>query len=148
VIVATTMASFFLNAVFACAIAQSGRPAIRPAAAQARRHFTPILAWGVVIGIPLAFSTTVVTRWGRPWFTVSLGIIVGMMMVCYVAIPARIIGSTRVSQGMTSCGPRWSAGRWVWSCARRPTCSAASDFSCSVQALCWFLGSSCSRWGP
>ena len=40
----------------------------------------------------LALSTTVVTRWGRPWFTLSLGIVIGVMMVCYVAVPARLIG--------------------------------------------------------
>jgi hypothetical protein len=40
----------------------------------------------------LAFSTMIVTRWGRPWFTLSLGIVVGVMMVCYVSIPARLIG--------------------------------------------------------
>src|SRR5512135_3490693 len=90
VIVAITMASFFLNAVFAFAVAQGGQPAIRPAVAQARRHLRPILAWGAMIGILLAFSTTVVTRWGRPWFTLSLGIVVGVMMVCYVAVPARL----------------------------------------------------------
>ena len=35
----------------------------------------------------------VVTRWGRPWFTLALGIVVGVMMVCYVAVPARLIGA-------------------------------------------------------
>ena len=29
---------------------------------------------------------------GRPWFTLSLGIVTGVMMVSYVAVPARIIG--------------------------------------------------------
>ena len=46
----------------------------------------------------LAFSTTVVTRWGRPWFTLSLGIIVGVMMVSYVAVPARLIGAAKRKQ--------------------------------------------------
>ena len=46
----------------------------------------------------LAFSTIVVTRWGRPWFTISLGIVVGVMMVCYVAVPARLIGATPPKQ--------------------------------------------------
>ncbi len=46
----------------------------------------------------LAFSTTVVTRWGRPWFTLSLGIIVGVMMVSYVAVPARLIGAPKRKQ--------------------------------------------------
>ena len=47
---------------------------------------------GGVVGLLLALSTTVVTRWGRPWFTLSLGIVIGVMMVCYVAVPSRLIG--------------------------------------------------------
>jgi surfactin synthase thioesterase subunit len=31
---------------------------------------------GVLLGALLAFSTTIVTRWGRPWFTISLGVTV------------------------------------------------------------------------
>ena len=92
VIVAITVASFFLNAVFAFAITRPGRPEIRPAVAQARRHLTPIVMSGAVIGLLLALSTTVVTRWGRPWFTLSLGIVTGVMMVAYIAVPARLIG--------------------------------------------------------
>jgi hypothetical protein len=51
------------------------------------------MASGVVVGALLAFSTLVVTRRGRPWFTISLGIVVGVMMISYVAVPARLIGS-------------------------------------------------------
>ena len=92
-IVAITVASFFLNAVFAFAVSRSGRPEVRPAVAQARQHLRPIMLSGAVVGALLAFSTIVVTRWGRPWFTISLGIVVGVMMVCYVAVPSRLIGS-------------------------------------------------------
>ena len=91
-IVAITVASFFLNAVFAFAISRPGGPEVRPAVAQARQHLRPIIVSSVVVGLLLAFSTIVVTRWGRPWFTISLGIVVGVMMVCYVAIPSRLIG--------------------------------------------------------
>ncbi len=91
VIVAITVASFFLNAVFGFAISQSGRPEIRPAIAQARRHLRAIIVAGAAVGLLLAFSTTVVTRWGRPWFTISLGIVCGVMMVSYVAVPARLM---------------------------------------------------------
>ena len=92
-IIAITIASFFLNAVFAFAVSRPGRPEVRPAFAQARQHLRPIMASGAVIGVLLAFSTIVVTRWGRPWFTISLGIVVGVMMVSYVAVPARLIGA-------------------------------------------------------
>ena len=93
VIVAITVVCFFLNAVFAFAISRPGAPEIRPAVAQARRHLTPILVSGAIVGLALALSTMVVTRWGRPWFTLSLGIVVGVMMVSYVAVPARLIGT-------------------------------------------------------
>ena len=91
-IVAITVASFFLNAVFAFAITQPGTPEIRPAVAQARTHLRTIVVSGATIGLALALTTTVVTRWGRPWFTLSLGIVTAMLMVSYVAIPARLIG--------------------------------------------------------
>ncbi len=51
-----------------------------------------ILAWGVSIGILLSFSTLVTTRWGKLPFALSQGIIVGIMMLCYLAVPARMVG--------------------------------------------------------
>lgn len=92
-IVAITAASFFLNAVFAFAVARAGKPEIRPAVAEARRHAAPILGSGAVVGVLLALSTLFATRSGRPWFTLSLGIVVGAMMVAYIAVPARLIGA-------------------------------------------------------
>ena len=91
-IVAITIAAFFLNAVFAFAIAQDGRPEVRPAMDTARKHMKSIAAWGTVVGLMLGFATTVVTRWGRPWFTIALGIVIGVMMVCYVAVPSGLVG--------------------------------------------------------
>lgn len=91
-IVAITVASFLLNSVFAFAISRPGRPEVRPAVTQARQQPRPMIVSGVVVGLLLAFATLVVTRWGRPWFTISLGIVVGLMMVCYVAIPSRVVG--------------------------------------------------------
>jgi hypothetical protein len=93
VIVAITVLSFFLNAVFAFAITRPGAPQIRPAVAQARSHLTPIVVSGGAVGLMLAFAVTVVTRWGSPWFALSLGIVIGLMMVCYVAVPSRLIGA-------------------------------------------------------
>jgi hypothetical protein len=87
-----TAASFYLNAVFAFAIIQPGRPQIRPAFTQARSHLFVALAWGAAVGILLGLATVVVPRWGLFWFAVSLSIVVGLMMVCYVAVPSRLIG--------------------------------------------------------
>ncbi len=97
-IVALTVASYSLNAALAFAISQPGRAEIRPAVARARRHWVPIAVSGAITSALLAFSTTVVTRWGRPWLTLSLGIIVGVMMVSYVAVPARLIGAAKRKQ--------------------------------------------------
>jgi magnesium-transporting ATPase (P-type) len=87
-----TAASFFLNAVFAFAIVGPGRPEIRPAFTRARSHLAVVLSWGFAVGVALGLSTMVFTRWGRLWFGLSLSIVIGVMMVCYVAVPARLIG--------------------------------------------------------
>ncbi len=91
-IVLVTAGCFFLNSVFAFAIARSPRPAIRPAFAAARLRMSPIIASGAVVGVLLALSMTVAVRWPSPWFALSLGIIVGLMMICYVAVPSRLMG--------------------------------------------------------
>ena len=124
-IIAITMASFFLNAVFAFAIAKPGRPEVRPGVEEARRHRTPILVSGGIVGALLAFSTMIVTRWGRPWFGLVLSIVVGLMMLCYVAVPARLLGGKPAQSrrdklttsavggalGATVCTPPYLLGR-------------------------------------
>ncbi|MFY9864313.1 MAG: hypothetical protein WAK58_10890, partial [Trebonia sp.] len=84
-----TAASFFLNAVFAFAISSEGPPAIRPGFAQARSHLAVVLEWGAAVGICLGLATVIFVRWGVLWFGLSLSIVVAVMMVCYVAVPAR-----------------------------------------------------------
>ena len=93
-VVAITMASFFLNAVFAFAIARPGPPKIRPAFTTARSHAGVVLGWGTGVGLLLGFATVIVVRWGLGWFALSLSIVLGIMMVCYVTVPARLIGVT------------------------------------------------------
>jgi hypothetical protein len=79
-ITAITAAAFFLNAVFPFAIAEPGPPEIRPAFARARAHRRVVVGSGAVVGVFLGLSTIVVTRWGRPWFTLSLGVVIGVMI--------------------------------------------------------------------
>jgi hypothetical protein len=124
-VAAVTAAGFYLNAVFAFAIVQPGRPQIRPAFTQARAHLPIVLGSGAVAGLLLGLSTVVVPRWGLFWFAVSLSIVVGIMMVCYVAVPARLIGmKTAVSKrdkltatavggvvGAVICAPPYALGR-------------------------------------
>jgi hypothetical protein len=92
VILMITAASFFLNAVFAFAISVKGTPQIRPAFATARSHRGDILASGFMIGVLLGFSAIVVDRWGQFWFAFSMGIMCGVLMFAYVAVPARLLG--------------------------------------------------------
>jgi UPF0716 family protein affecting phage T7 exclusion len=91
-IVAITAASLFLDAAFAFAIADKLPPKVRTGFRGARDHLPPILISGGALGVLLAVSTTVVTRSGSPWFALSLGIVIALMMIAYVAVPSRLIG--------------------------------------------------------
>jgi hypothetical protein len=125
VIAGLTAGSYFLNGVFAFAISKPGAPQIRPAFTEAKRHIRTILAWGLVVGLALGFATMVVDRWGKLWFSLTLSIVVAIMMVTYVAVPARLIGmkserSTRDkltasavggAVGAVVCTPPFALGR-------------------------------------
>ena len=87
-----TAASYFLNAVFAFAIAKPGPPQIRPAFHEARSHLAVVLGVGAAVGLCLGLSTVVLPYWGLWWFALTLSIVIGVMMVSYVAVPARLIG--------------------------------------------------------
>lgn len=94
IVIALTILSFHLNAVFAYAISGDGEPDIGAAFRRARQRPLPVVLWGGLAGALLALATTVAPRWGRPWFTLTLGPVVGLLMVAYVALPARMIGVT------------------------------------------------------
>jgi hypothetical protein len=120
-----TAASFYLNAVFAFAIVQPGRPQIRPAFTQAHQHLLVVLGSGAVVGVLLGLAMVVVSRWGQFWFAFALSIVVGIMMVCYVAIPSRLIGMKAIvskrdklaasvvggAVGAVVCTPPYALGR-------------------------------------
>jgi hypothetical protein len=120
-----TAACFYLNAVFGFAISQPGQPRIRPAFALARRHLGVVLGVGLVVGVALGVSAIVVPRWGPPWFALSLGIVIGVMMLTYVTVPARIVGLKPVGSrrdkmaaaaiggtiGALVCAPAYVIGR-------------------------------------
>lgn len=124
-IVAITAACFFLNALFAFAITRTPPPEIRPAYATARLRLRPILAWGAGVGVLLAIATTFAPRWGRPWFALSLGGVIAVMMIAYVAVPSRLIGikparsrrekltasALGAALGTTVCTPPYLLGR-------------------------------------
>ena len=92
VIALVTAAAFYLNAVFAFAISQPGKPRIRPGFALAGHHLALVLGVGLIVGAALGVSAVVVPRWGLHWYTLALGTVIGVMMLTYVTVPARIVG--------------------------------------------------------
>jgi hypothetical protein len=95
-IVLVTVACYYLNAVFAFAISGPGKPQIRSGFVRTRRRLDVILAVGLIIGLALGISVIVVPRFGLWWFAFSLSIVIGVMMLTYVAIPSRLIGMKAV----------------------------------------------------
>ena len=73
--------------MFGFAISGPAPPQVRQAFAEARSHHPGILVPGIVVGLLLGFASTVVTRWGAPWFGITMGAVIGLMMICYVAVP-------------------------------------------------------------
>jgi hypothetical protein len=120
-----TAACFYLNSVFAFAILQPGTPQVRPAFTLARLHLKVVLPIGLVVGAALGVSAIVVPRWGLFWFALSLGIVVGVLMLTYVTVPARVAGIKMVASrrdkmaaaaiggtlGAIICSPAYVIGR-------------------------------------
>jgi hypothetical protein len=90
-ILAITIVALFLNVVFAFAVAQHGRPLVRPAFAETRLHSSAVLAAGGAVGLLLGASVTFGAQLQHPWFTFTLGVSVGLMMVVYLSFPARLM---------------------------------------------------------
>lgn len=91
-VAAVSVASFYLNAVFAFSISRPGKPAIGPAFALARRHLAVVGSFGFAVGVALGYSIAVVPRWGLWWFTFSMSVVIAVMMLTYVTVPSRLVG--------------------------------------------------------
>ncbi len=92
-VVVGTIVALWCNAVFAFAIDGPPPPRIAPAVRQTRRGMRMVLISGLVVGGALAFATVVVPRIAGPWvFSLVLGAMLGVMLISFVAVPARIIG--------------------------------------------------------
>jgi len=103
-VVVITIAAFYLNAVFAFAISQPGSPDLRVGFNQARKRIRAVTGWGTGVGLALAVATMLAPRWGLGWFALLLGIVVALMMVCYVTVPARIVGMPTAAPDTTGSG--------------------------------------------
>jgi hypothetical protein len=105
-VVLITIAAFYLNAAFAFAISQPGRPDLRAGFRGARKHVRTVAAWGTGVGLALAVATMLAPRWGLRWFGLLLGITLAVMMVCYVAVPARVVGMRTAKPAKTESSGR------------------------------------------
>lgn len=103
-VVLLTMAAFFLNAVFAFVISRPGAPRIAIGFQQARAH-AAVAYWGAGTGIALGVATVLAPRWGLGWFTVLVSVVLGFMLVCYITVPAQIVG-VRAVKAAGSAHPR------------------------------------------
>ena len=94
-LIGITMLCFHMNAVFAFAITQAGEPDhpdVRAARHAARAHRRTINSWSFGIGALVAYAALVADRIGPYWFAATMSIAIGVLMVCYVAVPSRMIG--------------------------------------------------------
>lgn len=90
--VVVSTAAFWCNTVFAFAI-DVLPPQIRPAIRHTNRHLASIASFGLLVGGALAFAVAVVPRIGRVWlYVLTLGAVLGVMLISFVAVPAHIIG--------------------------------------------------------
>lgn len=125
-IVIVTVTTYCLNVVFAFAIAGPGDPRIRPAVDRARSHTKETVGLGLVVGAALAVAAVISPRWGLGWFALMLSAVLAVMMVTYVAFPARLIGVSSNAPrrdklaaavvsgvvGATICTPAYAMGRF------------------------------------
>ncbi len=88
-----TVIAFYVNAISAFAIMAPGGPSIPEGRESARRNWRPIVMSGLIVGLMLGWATVFAARHGKPWFALSLGISVGLLMLCYVSVPARLLGT-------------------------------------------------------
>jgi hypothetical protein len=88
-----SIAAFWCNVVFAFAIDEPPPPQIRPAVQRAHRHWTRILGFGVLLGAALGCAAVLIPRIDSTWlYIITLGAILSVMLVSFVAVPARILG--------------------------------------------------------
>ncbi len=91
--VVVTVVSFWCNAVFAFAVDGPPPPRLAPAYAESRRHTRYLVLWGVGVGLAYASATVYAARAGLWWYGLALGVVLGIMIITFVSVPARLIAS-------------------------------------------------------
>lgn len=110
-IVAVTVAAIWCNAVFAFAIDGPPPPRISTAVARAGDHARAIVGWGVLTGGGLALVSVIVPRIAGRWvFSVLMSVMLGVMLILFVAVPARILGVRRKRLPLTESIGRAATG--------------------------------------
>jgi hypothetical protein len=85
----------------------------------------PTVAWGCGVGLLLSYSALIVARWSHWRFVVAQSVVVGIMMVCYLSVPARLVGIKQTGSrrdklaatavggavGAAVCSPPYMLGR-------------------------------------
>ncbi len=114
VAVAVCVASFWCNTVFAFAI-DVLPPRIGPAMRRTNQRWRPVVLAGAIMGLLLGCAIAVVPRLDRPLlFDAVLLSVIGILVVAFVAVPARIL-----ARRQRKLPPREAIGRtlvgWVLS---------------------------------
>lgn len=106
--IVASIASFWCNTAFAFAISDPP-PRIRAAARQARRHHAGIVRAGILIGIALGAGAIAIPRIDATWLYLSaIGGLYAVMLISFVAIPARILGVKK-----RRLPPKETVGQWT-----------------------------------
>jgi hypothetical protein len=93
--VGITFAAIWCNTVFAFAV-DTRPPKVGPAARRAKSDLPVIAVAALVLGLLLTFAAIVVPRIGPTWlYAIALGGVLGLMLINFVAVPARITGMRR-----------------------------------------------------
>jgi hypothetical protein len=118
--VVLSIAAFWCNTVFAFAV-DGRKPAIAPSARQANVYFPTIASSGFALGLAIAVGGIVVPRIGSTWlYVLVLGSVLGLMLISFVAVPARIIGAKRERLPPTQAIGSWAAASALSTIAMTP----------------------------
>jgi hypothetical protein len=115
-----SIASFWCNTVFGFAI-EDDRAKVGPAIRQANRYLKQIATAGLIIGGLLANAAIGIPRVGSRWlFVLTLGAVLSVMLISFVAIPARIVGAIRQKLPLKESIGRMAAGGALSAVAMSP----------------------------
>lgn len=115
-----SIAAFWCNTVFGFAVSQE-RPLIRPAARAARAHLPRIVMSGVFLGILLAVGAIMIPRI-ESWvlYAIAIGSLYAVMLISFVAIPARILGARKQRRRPKEAIGGWTVGGALSAVAMTP----------------------------